>query len=314
MGSRLRRALVATLLGTAGTLVVTLLGAAATGCWNFDSVTGNDAGPDGAAEAAPPTGDDSGAPEAGDGGASFCASLSPQPTFCADFNEPAGGSIGTGWTQLIQQHGQLTVDNLNPFSMSAPYSLLAQTDPESMGQYNEADALKLFQGYGGQKLKISASFEMRIEGVDTSTSGQIIAFEIIFKNSTTQFNQIALNLNSLGNQNSVAAQIAENAQGPDGGAAGYFNYPFAGQLPAQTWTKVEVELTANDVPGAGSASNVITVKVGGTTELSQQGLQVPLQGGDPWVHLGIGYQAPSTGGTGWQVRYDNFAFNITVSP
>jgi hypothetical protein len=160
----------------------------------------------------------------------------------------------------------------------------------------------------GKALKIAASFEMNVEQWDSSTSGQIIAFEIIFKVSPTQFNQIVLNLNSLGS-NGVTAQIAENAQGLDGGPAGYNNYPFTDHPPTNAWTKVDVDLV---IPSpSGSGSNTFTVTLGGKTQYSQQPLQVPLQNGVPWVHLGIGYQAAGSA-KGWAVRYDNFTVDIST--
>jgi hypothetical protein len=280
-------------------LVVSVALAACVGCFNFGSVSG------GTADGGPDSGNvpEGGGGEGGggvDGGGSFCASLSPTPTFCDDFDE---ATSPTGWDQIIQNNGAVTVDSLLAFSK--PGSMLAETSAAVGGQQTEADVLKQFASLQGKAIQISASFEMNVQTWDPSSSGQILAFEIIFKNSSSTFNQIVLNLNSLG-ASGVSAQIAENAQGADGGEAGYNSYPLSTHPPTKTWTKVEVDLVIASPTSA--ASNVITVKLDGATQLSQQALQVPLQGGSPWVHMGIGYVATPAGA--WAVRFDDLVVDI----
>lgn len=286
------------------TLVVSLLCIAPGGCFDFPSTSApSDAGSDSPSQPTPDGGgDDAGGATGSDAGTFSCASLKPQPTFCDDFDGP---SEPRGWDLLEQTNGQVTVDSLAiPPAPSMPNSLLAAA---SAAAGTEADALKQFSTYAGEAVHITASFEMNVQQVDSSPSGQIIAFEVIFKNSSSTFNQIVLNLNSLGSTGGVSAQIAENAQGVDGGEAGYNSYPLPDHPPTKAWTKVDVDLVVASPNG--SAANKITVTLDGKTELDQQALQNALQGGSPWVHLGIGYEAPGT--SGWAVRYDNFVFDIS---
>lgn len=284
------------------------------GCYDFGSVSGGvrDGGSPGV-EGGSPSGGDAGSggsdaqvPPPGDGsssGGGFCASLSPTPTFCDDFDEYETSTL-TSWDQSIEANGSVGLTTIGPFSR--PSAMTAQTNIASVGENTEADVLKAFSAYQNKGIAIAIAFEVNIQQWDTATTGQIIAFEVIFKNSPTQFNQIVLNLNSLG-VGGVSAQIAENATGADGGAAGYNSYPFKSHPATNAWTKVEVSLS---VPNpTGTQSNTVTVKVDGVTQIDAQALQVPLQGGTPYVHLGIGYVA--TPATAWVVHYDDLVANIT---
>jgi hypothetical protein len=238
----------------------------------------------------------------------FCASQAapPQSTtrvFCDAFDEYDGSTL-SAWDQALAYNGSVGLTSLSPFS--PPSAMAAQTSIASMGETTEADVLKAFSEFATKNILITASFEMRIQQWDPATTGQIIAFEVIFKNSSAQFNQIALNLNSLG-ADAVSAQIAENATGVDGGPAGYYSYLFPSHPKTQDWTKVEMTVSAPDVMGADS--NTVTVALDGVTQINAQALQAPLQGGTPYIHLGIGYVA--TPAMAWAVQYDNFLVTIS---
>ncbi len=183
---------------------------------------------------------------------------------------------------------------------------MVQTGVLASGVSSEADVLKQFQLYAQKGVSITMTFAMNVQSWDSSTSGQIIAAEVIFKNSPSVFNQIVLNLGSLGTSG-VSGQIAENAQLSDGGTP-YNNYPLAKHPVTKAWTNVEIDFSIPDY--SGSSSNTVTVKLDGQTVLDTQPLGIPIQAGVPWVHLGIGYvetsQAP------WIVNYDNFA--VTFAP
>lgn len=302
-------------LGSAPVRVRSLLflgvSASALGCFNFGSVSGgtpNDGG-------SQPSGGDGGVASSQDGGVSgtgYCANL-PAPLqattkrFCDDFDDYSGTSADN-WDQTIAQNGKVSIDKIS--SRSKPASLLTETSAAASGVQAEADVLKAFSDFTDRGVAISIQFDLNIETWDTSSSAQIIAFEVIFKNSTAQFNQLVMNLNSLGT-GGVTAQIAENSTGADGGENGYNSYPFSNHPVTETWTHVEVDI---NVPNpTGTQSNSITVKLDGKTQISSQALQIPLQGGTPYVHLGIGYvgTAPNTAANPWTVHYDNFVADIT---
>ncbi len=271
------------------------------GCFDFGSVSNgtptNDSGTDTST-----SGDGGGASEAAAG--SFCASVTPTPTFCNDFDE---SNAQGAWDQIFVDPGcAVTIDTTMPFAGAG--SMLAQTPTADAGVALEADGIKQFTAFQDKAIKISVSFEMNVLAFDPSGTGQIIAFEIIFKNSPQTYNQIVMNLNSLGAGAGVTAQIAENATGPDGGASGYNSYPFNAHPPTNTWTKVDVDLV---IPSPNAAtSNVISVTVDGTPQITQQALGLPLQGGSPYAHLGIGYVHVPAGP--WKVEYDNFVVTMST--
>jgi hypothetical protein len=223
----------------------------------------------------------------------------------------SSGSGGGNWDQVFQQNGLVGADNqAMPAAPSFPDSLLAQTSMAVAGIYTEADALKEFSQFQGKPIQIAATFEMNIQTWDQTSTGLCIAFEVIFKNSGTQFNQIVVNLRSLGT-GGVTAQIAENAQDVDGGIEpGGASYPFQHHPAPNQWVKVEVDLLIASANGAGG--NTISVKLNDVPEVTAQPLQLALQGGPPVFHLGLGYvQTPAQP---WAIRYDNFVLSITNAP
>ena len=286
--------------------------AAGVGCFNFGSVSGGT--PNDAGSQPGQTGSDGSTASSGDGGGgqNYCATLTAPAQaktsrFCDDFDLYPSASVDN-WSQTVAQNGTVSVDKLLYFS--GPASLLTETASAAAGVQAEADVLKAFSDFTNKGVAIAITFEMNIETWDPGSDAQIIAFEVIFKNSPAQFNQIVLNLNSQGS-GGVAAQIAENATGADGGETGYNSYPFAANPKTKTWTQVEVDL---NIPNPnGTQSNSVTVKLDGKTQVSSQALQLPLQQGTPYVHLGIGYVQPAAGASAapWVVHYDNFVADIT---
>jgi hypothetical protein len=281
------------------------------GCFDFGSVSnggGSSSGGTGSSGSGSSSSSSSSSGGSGSGGGSFCANQPSTTTFCDDFDEP---SWMGNWDQVFQQNGSVTVDGLAmPAAPSTPNSLLAQTSAAVAGVYTEADALKEFSQFQGKPIQITATFEMNIQTWDTMSSGLCIAFEVIFKTSDSQFNQIVVNLRSLGTAG-VTAQIAENAQGADGGIEpGGASVPFADHPPTQTWAKVEVDLLIANPTGTGG--NTVSVKLNDMPEITAQALNLPLQGGPPVFHLGLGYvQAPAMP---WAIRYDNFVVSIANAP
>ena len=291
--------------------VAVLIGGGGAACYDFSSVTGGpprDAGADASTGGGGGGDGSSSADSSPAGGGGFCASLSPTPNFffCDDFDDYETSSL-TKWDQSIEANGTVGLTSIAPFSK--PNAMSAQTSIAAVGVNTEADVLKAFSTYADRGIELKTSFEMDIEQWDPATSGQIIAFEVIFKGLPPQFNQIALNLNSLG-VGGVSAQIAENATGADGGAAGYNSYPFKSPPVTKGWTKVEVTVSVPNPVGA--TSNTVTVTLDGVTQMDAQPLQVPLQKGwTPDVHLGISVNNYAAPAGAWVVQYDNFVTTIT---
>jgi hypothetical protein len=293
------------LLIALGGILVLWAAIASTACFNLSSVTGG--GPDAGSSASdsggspPSSGSDSGAP--------FCktvlASASP-PTFCDDFDDEDGGPFAT-WNQPILSMGSVTPDSVLFFSR--PNSLLAQTSALLTGAYAEADLPKVYGDDVGKGLSITMTFAMNVQSWDNSTSGQIIAAEVFFKSTSVQFNQISLNLLSIGAAG-VTAEISNYRTEADGGTGPDDDQtiPFSTNPVTKNWTNVEIDLSLPSYQG--SSSNTVTVKLDGQTVVTTQPLTVALQGGVPSVNLGIG-AVDSTPSTPWAINYDNFTVTIT---
>jgi hypothetical protein len=277
------------------------------GCFDFGSVSNGGGSSSGGSSGG---GSSSGGSSSGSGGGSFCSMQPSTTTFCDDFDEPNMGWMGN-WDQPVQQNGLVSVDDqATPTAPSPPNSLLTQTSAATAGIYTEADALKEFSQFQGKPIQIAATFEMNVQTWDQMNSALCIAFEVIFKTSSTQFNQVVVNLNSLG-PGGVTAQIAENAQDVDGGIEpGGASYPFSDHPQTNAWVKVEVDLLIASPTGAGG--NTVSVKLNDMPEVNAQPLKLALQGGPPVFHLGLGYvQAPANP---WAIRYDNFVVSIANAP
>jgi hypothetical protein len=283
------------------------------GCFDVGSLSnGPAAGSDGGVDsAAPPSsGSDSGADsssvapgtDASTDGSTlpFCANQSGL-TFCDDFDEEDAGAFAN-WDQIIANtQGSVTLDST--LSTSPPNSMSAQMGALVGGSSSEADLLKSFQEFQGKGITIVMQFDMDVQAWDSSTMGQIIAAEIIFKNSTNQYNQIVFNLNSIGT--GVTGQIAENAVLGDGGQP-YYNYVFSQHPATKKWTHVEIDMS---IPSYSSSSfNTVAAKLDGQTVLDTTPLQIGIQDGTPVAHLGIGYIVSAT--SPWVVNYDNFTLKI----
>ncbi len=294
-------------------VILLLAGSGSLGCYNLASVTnggdGGPTGPGGGTDAG--GGADSSAPPSNDGGTagkSFCKSLSPQPKFCDDFDEEDGGTFGVWDTLPSSSFGTATVSQ--NFSSSAPNSLLSQTGAIAAGNEDvEVDLQKEFVDFANEAVSITVAFDMNVQEWDPG-SGQIIASEVLFKGGTGDqtLHQIVLNLTSLGGTTGVTGQIAENAPLVDGGVL-YEPHGFDQHPVVKAWTHVEIDLTLPT--DQGSTSNIVTVKLDGTTVLNAQALTVPLTGGTPWTRLGIGGVTLQNAEGPWAVYYDNFTVTIS---
>jgi hypothetical protein len=297
-------------IGLSGALgLVGLMSAGASGCYDFSSVGPRNGGVDAGSNSGTDANvgmDDTGAP-ASDSSSDSSGGNGCNATFCDNFDEYEGGTTIGNWDQTIQPNGAVGLTSINAFSM--PYSMSAQTNIAAIGVNTEADVLKAFSEFKDTNVHIVATFEMNIQVWDPATTGQIVAFEVIFKVNSAQYNQIVINLNSLG-AGEVSAQVAEAATGADGGATGYNSYPFKSHPATKTWIKVGVDLS---IPNAsGSQSNTVSVTVDGVTQIDAQ-LTLPIQQGEtPYVHLGIGYVNTITTAAGaWSMLYDDFVVNFS---
>jgi hypothetical protein len=186
--------------------------------------------------------------------------------------------------------------------------MVANTTALAQYAYGQADLSKSFPNDAGHAVLITLTYEMNVQTWDPNVGGEIFAAGLVFVSSAAEYHQVVLNLISTGG--GVSAQIAENATGGDGGVIGYQKHPIPQHPITSDWQKVEIDYS---IPAYnGSSSNVITVKLGGTTVLGSDPLTVPFNAGTPVVHLGIGNVGTSNGSASpWSINYDDVLVNIT---
>jgi hypothetical protein len=281
------------------------------GCLDVASVTGgsSDAGSDSggsSSDSGPASDSGSNADSSGSSGGPFCASISPTPTLCDDFDE-ANSAGFPNWDAPNVSSGTGTVA-LASLAFSKPNSMVANTTSLAQYAYGQADLSKSFSNYAGHALLVTLTYEMNVQTWDTNVGGEIFATGLVFVNSGPEYHQVVLNLISTGG--GVSAQIAENATGVDGGVIGYQKHPISQHPMTSGWQKIEIDYS---IPAYnGSSGNVVTVKFDGTTVLGSDPLTVPFSAGTPVVHLGIGSVSTSNGSASpWSVNYDNVLVNIT---
>jgi len=220
--------------------------------------------------------------ESGDGGR-WCASLSPTPMFCDDFDDQ--GPF-TRWTDLYVRSGG-TVGRDGTAFRSAPNALLAlspaSVDPSSSLVYLSTTATKS---------KVRIAYDMRIDARDPKTGYA----EINYINFDTPGLAFAVYLRVFDSASSVT-RITSEVYLPDGGIPAH-DVALAGMPRFDVWTRVGVEVDVASTP------RTLTVTIDGIVAALQTlepGLYAP---GPVSARVGIGYTGyPTTGD--WRIRYDN---------
>jgi hypothetical protein len=106
----------------------------------------------------------------------------------------------------------------------------------------------------------------------------------------------------------VSARMAQN-EDFDGGTP-YQPYTFSDAPLAKQWNQIDITIAI--ASPTGTTGNSISATLNGQKELDGEALTVPLIGGVPRVHLGLGSvnSGSAQAGAGWSVFYDNFVMNI----
>jgi hypothetical protein len=240
-----------------------------------------------AASAADVSAADGATSEAGsDGGAldakadaGFCASLSPAPKLCDDFDEPDGGFAK--WSlQYEFGGGTLAIDSAE--SRSAPSSLLVSTPATA----NNAGA-RLAITPPGTAQHVSFGFDLKVDTRDPQSGYAEIGYIVVTAGFQDNF---YLRIYTDPTNNAFTAESY-----PDGASVPH-NLTLSTSISFDTWRRVVVDVDL-------ATAHAVTVTVDGVMA-AQQALEPTLyMPGKLEVRPGIGYAAgPSSG---WALRYDN---------
>ena len=269
-----------------------VLGAA---CASLDGIAGSardvdggfdgavDAGGDGGVDAQP--GVDSGAPpDAAEAGGPFCASLSPAPIFCADFDE--GQPASFGWTSSALQAGGTVA--LDPQIARSPPNSMDSVCPSLDAGMDCYAILALHRVAPASE--ILAGFDLWLDGLGNGTA-QLANIELLDAqdNATYAFD---LDVNANG------AFVVEEAVG--GGS--FMQVATQGSLVPQQWAHVAIDFAI--VADAGSGATM-TVDVGGVRVLDHHTIP-SLAPGRPYFSLGV-YTQDRT--SEWRMHADNVTYD-----
>src|SRR5262245_1537502 len=109
--------------------------------------------------------------DAGDGATvGFCASLSPQPTFCADFDD---GSEFTAWSVKAETLGQIGIDTESsspPAALRATTSALTTTD-ETLSWVGIVD-------FAAAATRVMYAFDVRVDDHAGAGAPVFVQFEL----------------------------------------------------------------------------------------------------------------------------------------
>lgn len=246
--------------------------------------------------AAPPN--DSGAiPESGATG--YCASLSPAPRFCDDFDESTSLSK---WDSTGSVHGLNNVSSAQ--STSPSQSVASSSVAVSTGQVVDVGLYKLFPALTGIPRVETLSFDMYIDVIDSAHAALAVVGALAMRNTTGGLHELQFVVTL--NNGKVVPTFPEYTEPGDGGATGYVAHGTTTTLSLKTWTRVTIELSmGNPNGGAGNAARLLFDGVQAATI----GVNLSVSNPAPQLVLGLSYVSPPS--DGWTVRYDNVTFDTT---
>jgi hypothetical protein len=274
-------------------------GSGGAACWDFDSLSDGraDAGTD-----APLPGPDTGSPgDAADGGgtidagdAGFCASLSPKPLFCDDFDHE---QLPGQWSE---QHAMNGSEQLDPMSfVSPPDSLLVQYAALAANQPLNAVLRKQLTQLPFTGLPSKLTFEVFLEPVRADMTANAISVVASVDYFDVAGDRYAMQFSQQVNAGQVVLRFEEQAQPANMGTM-QVNHPLPDALPFGQFTDVRL------VVMGGRAQ----VTYGGTVE-TDVALIAPTPVTPTRVQLSLGATFESTPSAGWAMRYDNVTLDAT---
>jgi hypothetical protein len=211
----------------------------------------------------------------------FCASLTPAPTFCADFDE---GAVDNGWSSSQSSNGTIALDGTT--STSAPDSFVS-TSVTSTANVIAA----LFKDFGTSGSAYHLAFDLRVDAV--SANAQAVVGQVQLMTS----NVLDYGLSFI--VTATDASIEESYR--SGGTTQYLLTTLASRPVTGQWTRVFIDVTAP--PGT------VTVHYGATLVLDHQTMPTGSANGIPT--LGAGLEIfPTTSINPCKVHLDDLTFQI----
>jgi hypothetical protein len=220
----------------------------------------------------------------------FCASQSPTPLFCCDFDTTP---MPWGWDSVQTNMGSVALDD--HIHESPPYSLQASTVPETTGYLLAMVQKSFIQPLGDSKLE----FDMYFDTIDPGAQYDKLA-TIMLGDSDDPW--------TIYFQMPRAGQIDIATADPlaDGGVH-YIDYEFTeagGAVVTGKWIHVEIDtMKADSGPGIGQ----LQARVDGVLALAPVPVDSKVAVGAPTIQLGLTGIGTPTGP--WALHIDNVTFD-----
>ncbi len=280
-----------------GLVVAPVIGAMGCGSGGSSGSTSGEAGALGHADAAPAdaSASDTTTTVGQDGGSdattatSYCATLSPKPTLCSDFDEPTNPLVP--WTVVNANGysgnpnvGMLTVDTA--VSFSPPASAKAATNAAVDGGDAPEALLRDSLGVTGSDVKVA--FEVLIP----AGTADVQVLNVLFENGD------AFNLVVGPGETKVEECM------PISGTYGYNcpdYYPGDAGVPTGVWSNVTLEI------GVGPPAT-LTLTVGGQVVVDHTAIASPFINGAVTVTIGLFNPGPAPAK---EIHLDNVVVNVT---
>ncbi len=215
----------------------------------------------------------------GSDGAAFCATLTPAPAFCEDFDE---GSYAAQFTNsTLSADGVLGSDGL-AFT-SPPNSLFSKVGTKtSTGEW-----AYLTHVFTGTATQVSYAFDLRLDAWGGGESGVLAAITI----DKDAPNEHRLELYVRGG----IAALEEYFTTPDGGAPVTNDHTLAWVPKLGAWTHV--------VFSVDSAAKTCAATIDGKADVTASAMDPSWTPGTPSFEVGFSYIASNT--SAWTARFDN---------
>jgi hypothetical protein len=236
-------------------------------------------------------GREGGPPDAEGGSPSFCASLSPQPVFCEDFDEHPLPGV---WTPS-EVGGSLALSQ-SAF-ISAPSSLDVRFSALSTGQALDT-ALRVQFPLPAPPTTIAWEFQVRPVALDTTPNGAAVVASLDFVDAEN--NRYSVQFTMFRVSSSAYLRLEEQSGFTDGGTQ-YAMHALPDPLDVG-WSRVQLVVTRSG-PTAASAH----VAFGAKTELDTP-LQMTVNASALHVTIGSTYEMEPS--SGWDILYDNVILNF----
>lgn len=217
----------------------------------------------------------------------YCATLSPTPSFCDDFDDT--GLITPKWDGVSTNAGA-TIARDSADSVSAPSSLLAVSPPG-----NGTSSAYAYHASVSPKSKVRVAFDIKIDARDTQSGYAEIDY-IRFEGAGFQFASY-LRVNT---PSKYETQLAVEAYLPDGGIPVHDLTVTGGRF--DQWTRVAITFDLASNP------HLASVSINGV-QVASQALEANMYGPGPvTVRPGIGFVG-SPAASSWKIRQDNLTID-----